>query len=260
MGTFSNRVAIVTGGANGIGRACARALAAEGAAVMIADAKLDGASAVAAELSARGSRALAQALDVSDPAAAEAMVKAAIAAFGRIDVLVHSAGIGAEIGFLDTTPEQWRRMIDVDLSGTFYVCQAAARRMVERRYGRIVLLSSVAGLRGGTGRAAYGAAKGGVVTLAKVMAVELAPFGVTVNTIAPGPIETDMVAKMHDAETRRAYGAGIPADRYGTPEEVATAALFLASEAASYVNGHTLAVDGGFTAAGVIKRPDPLKA
>ena len=182
------------------------------------------------------------------------MVEAVVAEFGKLDILVHSAGVGIERGFLETTPEEWQRLIDIDLSGTFYCAQAAARAMAENRYGRIVTLSSSAGLRGGTGRAAYGAAKGGVVALTKVMAVELAPLGITANALAPGAIETELVARMHSDETRRVYRAGIPLDRYGTPDETAFAAVFLASEQAGYVTGHVLGVDGGFLAAGVMHR------
>ena len=252
--TFVNRAAVVTGGASGIGREVAQALAGRGAAVAIADINRDGAETVAQALASAGARAKAIACDVSRPEQAEAMIAQAADAFGTVDILVHSAGVGVERSVLDTTPEDWRRIIDIDLSGTFYCCQAAARHMVERGYGRIVTLASTAGVRGGTGRAAYGAAKGGVIALTKVMAVELAPYGITVNALAPGAIETELVAKMHSAETRTVYRAGIPLDRYGTPEESAAAALFLASEEARYVTGHVLAVDGGFLAAGVMHR------
>jgi NAD(P)-dependent dehydrogenase (short-subunit alcohol dehydrogenase family) len=251
---FSDTVALVTGGASGIGRQVSHRMAAEGAWVFVADANAAGAEAVASDLKALGARAEFHAVDVTDPVAVAGMAAAVLRAAGRIDALVHSAGVGIERSFLETTYAEWSRLIDIDLTGTFLTCQAVARPMVERGYGRIVTIASTAGVRGGSGRAAYGAAKGGVIALTKVMAVELAPFGVTANTLTPGAIETELVAAMHSAETRRVYRAGIPVDRYGTPDEVASAALFLASEEARYISGHALAVDGGFLAAGVMKR------
>jgi NAD(P)-dependent dehydrogenase (short-subunit alcohol dehydrogenase family) len=251
---FTNRVAIVTGGASGIGRAVAHQLAERGAAIAVADINREAAETVATALRSEGARAEAIAVDVSQPEQAEAMVARAVEALGGLDILIHSAGVGVERSFLETTPEEWRRILDIDLSGTFFCGQAVARRMVERGYGRIVNLASTAGIRGGTGRTAYGAAKGGVISLTKVMAVELAPHGITVNALAPGAIETELVARMHSVETRTVYRAGIPLDRYGTPDETAFTAVFLASEEARYVNGHILAVDGGFLAAGVMHR------
>lgn len=249
---FTGRVALITGGASGIGKAVAGQLAGLGARLAIADRNIEGAEALASQLGS--DRALALDVDVADPASVNAMVDAVTDRFGRLDILVHSAGVGIERGFLETTAEEWQRLIDIDLSGTFYCAQAAARKMVAQGYGRIVTLSSTAGLRGGTGRAAYGAAKAGVVGLTKVMAVELAPYGVTANALAPGAIETELVARMHSEETRRVYRAGIPMDRYGTPDETAFTAVFLASEQAGYVTGHILGVDGGFLAAGVMHR------
>ena len=251
---FSDRTAIVTGGASGIGRAVARRLAAEGAAVAVADRNADGAAAVVAELQGTGAEAVAITLDIAQPEDARRMVAETMDRFGRLDILVHSAGVGIERSFLETTPEEWRRLIDIDLSGTFYCCQAAAREMVKRRYGRIVNLSSAAAVRGGMGRAAYGAAKGGVITLTKVMATELAVHGITANALAPGAIETELVVEMHSAKTRAAYTAAIPMDRYGTPDETASAAVYLASEEAGYITGHVLAVDGGFLSAGLMPR------
>jgi NAD(P)-dependent dehydrogenase (short-subunit alcohol dehydrogenase family) len=251
---FADNVAIVTGGASGIGREVARRLVEEGARMFVADRDLSAASRVVADLAGRGPVAEAVQVDVADPASVDAMVEHVVSAAGRIDILVHSAGVGVERLFLDMTREEWARIIDVDLTGTFLTCQAVARKMIQREYGRILTMSSTAGVRGGTGRAAYGAAKAGVISLTQVMAVELAPYGVTANTLTPGAIETELVRAMHSAETREVYTAAIPANRYGTPDEVASAALFLVSEEARYITGHALAVDGGFLAAGVMKK------
>lgn len=252
-GEFSGKVALVTGGANGIGLATARQFVEGGATVIIGDLKADDASRAASELASLGEKPATCQLDVADPEDVTAKIAGIAETHGRIDILVHSAGIGMEKSFLTTTPEEWRRLIDVDLSGTFFCGQAVARLMKANRFGRIVNLASTAGIKGGSDRAAYGAAKGGVIALTKVMAVELAPYGITVNALAPGAIETDLVKKMHTAETRRSYLSKIPLDRYGTPEETASAAVYLCSERAGYISGHILSIDGGFLAAGVVK-------
>ena len=252
--TFEGRVALVTGGASGIGRATARALCAEGASVMVADINAEAVLAAAEEIRGSGGKIGACHVDVADAASVTEMVRTTVDTFGGLDILVHSAGIGVERPLLETTLEEWNRIISVNLTGTFLCAQMAARVMVERGYGRMVLLSSGAGVRGGTGRSAYGASKGGIITLTKTMAVELAECGITVNALAPGPIDTELVARMHDEATRRAYTHVTPVNRYGSPQEVAAAALFLASEGASYVTGHILSVDGGFASGGVLKR------
>lgn len=253
--TFAGQAVLVTGGASGLGRAIVKAFADAGAKIAVADRDAAGAAREVEQLHAQGIEAIAIEVDVADSGQVQSMVDRTVAELGGLDVLVHSAGVGVERRFLDTTDEEWRRIIDIDLTGTFYCMRAAGRIMAERGYGRIVTLASTAGVRGGTGRAAYGASKGGVINLTKVLAIELAENGVTVNALAPGAIETEMVKKMHSPETRLNYRRAVPMDRYGDPEEVAHAALYLASRGASYVTGHILAVDGGFLAAGVLNKP-----
>jgi 3-oxoacyl-[acyl-carrier protein] reductase len=252
MNQFDGQLAVVTGAASGIGWAISKQLAGRGAHVVLADLNAGAAEAKAAQLRKAGHRARSAAVDVSAPHAVQQWIDEIVAADGIPQILVHSAGVGVERAFLETTVEEWERIIRVDLTGSFLVSQALARHMTRASYGRIVLLASTAGLRGGVGRAAYGSAKGGVITLTKVMAVELARYGITVNALAPGAIETELVAAMHSPQTRRTYRSRIPLDRYGTPAETAASAVFLCSREAAYITGHVLAVDGGFLAAGLM--------
>jgi NAD(P)-dependent dehydrogenase (short-subunit alcohol dehydrogenase family) len=253
---LKSRVAIITGAARGIGREIARRFAAEGAAVAVADVNHDGAAAVAAEIGKAGGDALAVAVDITVPAQVEALTRATLDRFGRLDVLVNNAGVGLNRPFLATTLEDWERVLRVNLTGTFVCAQAAARVMVDQGSGTIVNIGSISGQRGGQGRCAYGASKAGILLLTKVMAVELAPHGVTVNAIAPGPVVTDMSNGTHTEATRKSYHDRIPLRRYGREAEIAAAALFLASAEASFVTGHTLNVDGGFNAAGLLFDPE----
>ena len=255
-GVFSlkGHTGIVTGGASGIGLATGRALAGCGANVVVADIDEEAGARVAEDLRADGADARFTRADVADANDVDAMVEATVGRFGSLEILMHFAGIGVERHALDTTREEWDRILAVNLTGTFLVMQAAGAVMVEAGYGRIVSMASVAGERGGTGRTAYGASKGGVAAMTRVMALEWARHGVTVNTLAPGAIDTALVKRMHDAETRRAYLQAIPMGRYGVPEEVASAAVCLALPASSYITGITLPVDGGFASSGVIKR------
>jgi 3-oxoacyl-[acyl-carrier protein] reductase len=253
--TLANRVAIISGSGRGIGREMARLFASEGARIVVADIDAKSAGATAAEINAAGRIARAIRVDVGDPAQVEFLIQDTLAHFGRLDVLVNNAGIGLNKPFLATTPGEWEQQLRVNLTGTFLCAQAAAREMVRQGAGTIVNVASISGQRGGQGRAAYGAAKAGVILLTKVMAVELAPLGVRVNAIAPGPVDTEQSRGTHTEATRQAYFERIPIRRYGERQEIAATALFLASDASSFVVGHVLNVDGGFQAAGLMFDP-----
>ena len=257
---LKDKVAVITGGARGIGLAIARAFVREGAIVVVADISREGAEEATAGLKKQGGRAVPVVVNVADPASVAAMVKSTTDALGRIDILINNAGVGGNTPFLDIGLEEWNRIISINLTGAFLVAQAVAREMVKGGGGKIVNIASLSGQRGGHGRAAYGSAKAGLELLTKVMAVELAPHNINVNNIAPGAIETEMAKFAHDQATRAAYNYLIPMTRYGTPEEIADAAVFLCSDESRYVHGHTLNVDGGFRAAGLMFRGDKAKA
>ncbi|MGH6814925.1 MAG: SDR family NAD(P)-dependent oxidoreductase [Hyphomicrobiaceae bacterium] len=247
------QVVLVTGGASGIGLATAEHLIAAGAKVAIFDLAADGLAAVRSRYTGIA-QVRADALDVTDEAAVERAVAAAESELGPITGVVNSAGISTDVPTLDTPADLFRRILDVNVVGTFLVGRTAARRMTARRHGAIVNIASISGLRGSKGRAAYGASKGAVITLTKVMANDLARYGLRVNAVAPGPVETPMVKALHTAEDRAIYRRFVPMRRYAEPAEIARVVAFLLDDKqASYITGEILAVDGGFRGAGIIE-------
>ena len=242
---FEGKTAVVTGGSRGIGRAICLELAKGGANVVLCCAGNEAAAQkTAAEVEALGARALALRCDVSDAAQVDALAKTAVERFGQIDILVNSAGITRDNLLMRMSEADFDAVMNANLKGTFLCMKAVSRLMLKRRYGRIVNLSSVVGLRGNAGQVNYAASKAGVIGMTKSLAKELASRGVTVNAVAPGFIETDMTAAL--AESARAAALGsIPMGRMGAAEDVAKTVAFLASDEAAYITGQVLAVDGG---------------
>ena len=250
---LEGRVAAITGGALGIGRATAILFAAEGALVALGDVEIGAAEAVAREIGDRGGKAIAIGVDVGDAGQVEAFVERVVAELGRLDVMFANAGIAHSAPFLEHALAQWHRVLRVNLTGVFLCCQAAARQMVKQGEGRIITTASINGFRGVENLVGYNVAKAGVIELTRTMAVELAQHHITVNAIAPAQIDTRLTRGLPEDARRRRVDR-IPMGRFGEPEEVARVALFLASDDASYVTGHTLAVDGGYLAGGLWSR------
>ena len=243
MMDLTSRVALVTGASRGIGRATALALARQGATV-VAAARGDNARPVADEIVAAGLKAEAVTLDVTDPPSVEAAIGGVLERHGRIDILVSNAGITRDQLLLRMKREDWDAVLATNLTATFTICQAVLRPMLKQRGGRVIAISSVVGQMGNAGQANYAASKAGLIGFCKSMAREVASRGITVNVVAPGLIETDMT-KALTGTSREDWAERIPLGRLGSPEDVAHAVCFLASDEASYITGHVLAVNGG---------------
>lgn len=249
--TLQNKTAIVVGAANGIGRATALAFAAAGAGVVCADVEEPGAKATAAEIETRGGRALPVHLDVTESASCRGAVDATVARFGGLDVLLYGAADSDRAAtVLEMDEAEWERVIRVNLTGAFLMVRAAIPAMIARGGGSVILIASQLGRVAAPGRPAYCATKGALIQLAKVLAVDHAVHGIRVNTLSPGAVETRrMLRRFRDMEeARRTMGPKHLLGRLGVPEEIARAALYLASDAASFVTGSDLLIDGGYTA------------
>jgi NAD(P)-dependent dehydrogenase (short-subunit alcohol dehydrogenase family) len=253
MGRLDGKVAVITGGGSGIGRVASLLFASEGASVVVADVVTDQAESAAAEIVAAGGSATAVSVDVSDQAQVESMVATAVSTHGGLHVLFNNAGIFPDDdgGVLETPPDTWTKVMEVNLKGVWLGCRAAVPAMLESGGGSIINVASFVALVGAaTAQIAYTASKGGVLAMTREVAVEFARKGIRANSICPGPIETPLLAELlADPARRERRLVHIPMGRFGRPEEIAKAALFLASDEASFVTGSALVVDGGITAA-----------
>lgn len=246
-----NRVALITGAGAGIGRASALAFARAGLRVCVTDLDAARAAAVVDEIEAEGGTAISASLDVAEEEQAVQVVSEVVARLGSLDVLVNNAGIGARMATVDLSAERWERVLDVGLSGTFFCAKAAAKHMIAQRRGAIVNVASIMGLTGGGlyPNPAYHAVKGALVNLTRAWALEWAPFEIRVNAVAPAFVRTALVEPlMADPAMRQAIIDATPLGRLVEPEEVAACIVFLASDAAAMITGHTLPIDGGWLA------------
>ncbi len=242
--SISGKVAVVTGGARGIGRATALALARNGADVVIADIDLECAQRTAEEVAQTGRQSMAVRLDVTDLKSVEQMAKEVTERLGGIDILVNNAGIIRDSLLIRMSDEAWDRVIDTNLRGTFYCTRAVVRAMLRRRWGRIISIGSVVGIRGNAGQTNYSASKAGIIGFTKSLAKEVANRNITVNTVTPGYIETETTAVLTQEQKNRVM-TWIPQGHFGEPEDVARVVAFLADENSSYITGQVISVDGG---------------
>jgi NAD(P)-dependent dehydrogenase (short-subunit alcohol dehydrogenase family) len=250
--SLHGRVAVVVGGTSGIGRALALGLAAAGADVVASARRLSEVERTAVEIEAHGRRTLRQPCDVTDRASLDELATLCISRFEKVDVLINCAGRTKRTPTLDLSDQEWNDILECNLTGTLRSCQIFGRHMLQRRYGRIINIASLASFVALKEVAAYGVSKAGVAALTKSLAIEWGPGGVNVNAIAPGVFVTDLNRQLLEGSARgREFMLRTPLGRFGEVEELVGAAIFLASEAASFVNGEVLRVDGGFLASGV---------
>lgn len=246
MNRLKDRISIITGGADGIGRATSEKFAAEGALVLIWDIQEEKGQLLSTDIEAKGGKAAYYKVDTTSLSQVETAVKDILERYGQIDILINNAGITRDASFKKMTPEQWQQVIDVNLTGVFNCTKAVIPTMLEKGYGRIVNASSVVGLYGNFGQTNYVATKAGIIGMTRTWAREFGRKGINVNAVAPGFTMTDMVAKMPE-NVLEAIKEKVPLGRLARPEEIASAYVFLCSDEASYINGHTLSVDGGIT-------------